>query len=53
MTSLHIERVRGILKDKKYWEACCGVKSEEMIGATYCYYIDETTLELLAVHRMK
>ncbi len=53
MTSPHIERVRDVLKDKHYWEACYGVTSEEMVGATYCFYLDEKTFDLLTVYRMK
>ena len=53
MTSPHIERVRAVLKDKHYWETCYGVTSEETLGATYCFHLDEKTFELLTVYRMK
>ena len=53
MTSHYLERVRDVLKDKRYWEACYGVASKEMVGATYCFYLDEKTFDLLTVYRMK
>lgn len=52
-TSPHIEKVRGVLKDKKYWEACYSVISEEVLGSIYCYYLDEKSFELLTTYRTK
>lgn len=53
MTSPQIERVRAVLKDKHYWETCYGVASEETLGTTYCFYLDEKTFDLLTVYRIK
>lgn len=53
-TSPHIEQVRAVLNDKKsYWEACYGPTSDEVLGATYCYYLDEKTFSLLTTYRTK
>lgn len=51
--SAHIKKVRFALKNKNYWEVCYEILSDEVVGATYCYYHDELTYELLTVYRSK
>lgn len=53
VTSPHAERVRSALREKIYWEACYSVLSQEVVSATYCYYLEESTLKLLTVYRIK
>jgi hypothetical protein len=53
VTSPHIERVRAALRDKIYWEACYSILSPEVVSATYCYYLEKSTLKLLTVYRTK
>jgi hypothetical protein len=52
-TSPHIERVREKLKDKEYWEICYGASSKGVVGSQYCYYLDDSSFDLLTVYRTK
>ncbi|TXI47417.1 MAG: hypothetical protein E6Q50_14110 [Lysobacter sp.] len=52
-TSPSVEKNRTDLKGKKYWEVCYGISKEWVVGATYCYYLDYNTFDLLATYRTK
>lgn len=41
------------LQGKRYWEVCYGPSEQGMTGATYCYYLDYSTYELLADYKVK
>lgn len=41
------------LQNKRYWEVCYGPVEPEMVGATYCYYLDRSSYELIADYKVK
>lgn len=41
------------LEGKRYWEVCYGAFEPGMVGATYCYYLDHSSYELLADYQVK
>jgi hypothetical protein len=41
------------LENKRYWEICYGASEPGMVGATYCYYLDSVSYELLADYQVK
>lgn len=41
------------LKNKRYWEVCYGPSEPGMVGATYCYYLDHSSYELIADYKVK
>jgi hypothetical protein len=41
------------LQGKEYWEVCYGTIIPGLVGATYCYYLERSSYELLAAYRMK
>jgi hypothetical protein len=41
------------LKGKRYWEVCYGASEPGMVGATYCYYLDSSSYELIADYKVK
>lgn len=41
------------LKNKRYWEVCYGASEPGMVGATYCYYLDHASYELIADYKVK
>lgn len=48
-----LEEKIASLKGKAYWEACYGVTEENILGGSYCYYLDSDSLSLLTALRMK
>lgn len=41
------------LQNKRYWEICYGPVEPEMVGATYCYYLDRSDYKLVSTYRVK
>jgi hypothetical protein len=41
------------LDGKRYWEVCYGTSVQGLVGASYCYYLDSTSYELLAKYNVK
>ena len=41
------------LQNKRYWEVCYGPVEPEMVGATYCYYLDRSSYELITDYKVK
>lgn len=41
------------LDGKRYWEVCYGTMLPGLVGASYCYYLDSSSYELLAKYNTK
>lgn len=49
----YISSIRKKLKGKKYWEACYMVTVDMVVGAKYCYYFEDSTLNYLLTYSVK
>lgn len=49
----YISSFRKKLKGKKYWEACYMVVSDMMVGAKYCYYFEDGSLNYMTTYSVK
>ena len=41
------------LQGRRYWEVCYGVFEPGVVGATYCYYLDHSSYDLIADYQVK
>lgn len=49
----YISSFRKRLKGKKYWEACYMVVADRVVGAKYCYYFEDGSLNYMTTYSVK